>query len=330
MWRFWRVTIHHLFLPLGGVMKRLWPTVSGLVFVVLATTACHWSGSTPSEQSNLASVQVLARLGVDSPPSVIGPVELKDNPNADAGLPKALVKRPEVLISRPEYVISWNPITRGPNWVAWRVVQADLGRGRFGNFMEDPALQEFLKPMGSAAVQWIDYKESCYDRGHMVPSGDRNSNPEHNQATFFTSNIWPQTGFLNRIAWNHLEMSERNLVQANGSVIYIFSGPLFEEDFGKIGSQKDIAVPSSFWKVILSGNKAAKPATARAEFPIAVIMPNKLSNGKKPTEDRETHCKEFSDGGLGNRSTNLTDWVKYKTTIAEIEKRTGLDIPEMK
>jgi DNA/RNA endonuclease G (NUC1) len=298
----------------------------GLMASVFVVSGCHFL-PTSSTVSN--SVQVLSQIGMNSPAAVIGPVELKDNPNAEVGLPKALLKRPEVLISRPEYVISWNPLTRGPNWTAWRLSPQDMGQGRFGNFMEDPVLQDYLKSFGASAVQWVDYKESCFDRGHMVPSGDRNANPEHNQATFFTSNIWPQTGFLNRVAWNHLEQAERTFVQGLESSIYIFSGPLFEEDFGKIGSKNDIAVPSHFWKVIISGNKNQNPATARAEFPIAVIMPNRLSNGKKPTEDRQTHCQEFGDGGLGNRDTNRNDWVKYKTTIAEIEKRAGFDIPEL-
>lgn len=119
------------------------------------------------------------------------------------------------------------------------------------------------------------------------------------------------------------------MVQAKGTPVYVFSGPLFEEDFGKIGSQRDIKGPSAFWKVIISRDKQAKSIASGVEFPIAVLMPKSLSNGKAPLEDRNTHCKEFADSGLGNRSGNKSDWMEYKTTISEIEKRTGLDIPEV-
>jgi endonuclease G len=271
----------------------------------------------------------LERVGKDVPAAQLGDVSLTENPNAALGLPGNLSKVSEVLISRAEYVLSYNAKNRGVNWAVWRLTANDIGQGRTGRWDADPTLGDYLHKFSADPVGFPDYKGSCFDRGHMVPSGDRNKNPEMNKVTFYLSNVLPQTGYINRVPWNHLEMHERSLVSANRPEVFIYSGPIFEEDLGYIGPQKDIRVPSAFFKVILSKKLGVDSSVADSELPMAVIMPNVLSDGQKPNANPEKHCAEFSDSNLGDRSAPQDDWKKYVTTIAEVEKRSGFDIPEV-
>jgi endonuclease G, mitochondrial len=66
------------------------------------------------------------------------------NPNIRFGLPAPAKANPEAsreafLIERPQYVLSYNAKTRTPNWVAWRLREADIGTAARSAFEPDPA-----------------------------------------------------------------------------------------------------------------------------------------------------------------------------------------------
>ncbi len=307
-------------------MKRFAPSI--LLSFVVAPSLFGCSLIKSFSSSNVTNSE-LERVGKDVPAAQLGDVPLTENPNAALGLPKNLTKVSEILISRAEYVLSYNPKNRGVNWAAWRLTANDIGQGRTGRWEFDPALGEYLHKFSADPVDFPDYKGSCFDRGHMVPSGDRNKNPEMNKATFFLSNVLPQTGYINRVPWNHFEMHERSMVSANRPELFIYSGPIFEEDLGYIGPQKDIRIPSAFFKVILSKKLGVDSSVADSELPMAVIMPNVLSDGQKANANQEKLCAEFADSSLGDRSAPQDDWKKYVTTIAEVERRSGFDIPDV-
>jgi endonuclease G len=260
---------------------------------------------------------------------VLGDVPLNNNPNAALGLPINLAKNPEIIISRQQYVISWNAKNRGVNWAAWKLTAADIGQGRSGRWEQDPLLVDYLKRYNTSPIDFPDYQGSCFDRGHVVPSGDRNKTPEINIPTFFLSNVLPQTGFLNRVIWNNLEIQERILVTPKRPELFIYSGPLYEENLGAIGPKKDIRVPSAFFKVILSKWVGSESGLQNSELPLAIIAPNIISTGEKPNANPERLCKEFSDNSLGDKSAPPDNWKQYLTTIAEVERRSGLDIPNI-
>jgi DNA/RNA endonuclease G (NUC1) len=141
----------------------------------------------------------------------------------------------------------------------------------------------------------LGFKGSCFDRGHQVPSADRDLSTDQNQLTFLMSNMIPQTANLNRFVWEHLESYIRDLVTNQGKKVYIIAGPIYDEDFGHIGPNNDIPVPSKNFKVliVLDQNQDIKDIDASTQI-ISVIMPNTLRTGEKPLDNKAELCSEAS------------------------------------
>ena len=255
---------------------------------------------------------VLAKIEI-----VLGPLPLEYNPNLVISAP--LSSESEIVLSREQYVISYNKEKRIPNWVAWKLEADQIGNsGRSNNFNPDPDLENYLKvhsPNTPKAVDQTEYKGSCFDRGHQIPSADRTDRRENNQTTFFMSNMIPQTPYMNRVIWAHFEKFTRDLVLKHGKKVYILSGPIFDQDFGSIGPKADIKVPSKQFKILF-----IQDLNQQNEV-LAVIMPNTLRNGSNPSENRNELCKPLMAG-----TNDINDWMKYKTTIEEVEKLSGLKI----
>lgn len=68
-----------------------------------------------------------------------------------------------------------------------------------------------------------DFKFTGYQRGHLCPSGDRDSRKDWFKDTFFTSNIVPMTPEVNAGIWKDIETECRNLA-AKGHVLKIACG----------------------------------------------------------------------------------------------------------
>ena len=274
---------------------------------------------------------------------VIGPVPLDQNLNLSTYYPQNIKHVPEVLISRNEFVISFNQDTRLLNWAAWKVEASDLGdTPRTNAFLADPVLQTYLTGFNKQAVQSTDYFESCFDRGHQVPSADRDSNAEINQVTFLMSNMIPQTASLNRYVWAHLEAYTHDLVVNQGKKVYVVAGPIYDEDFGKIGPNKDIPVPSKNFKLLVVLNKDQSLSDINATTQIvSVVMPNVLRNGERPLDNKVKLCEEAKftpkppkpptppSVSAGDVPPVVTphplndDWKKFEVPVSEIERLSG-------
>ena len=173
-----------------------------------------------------------------------------------------------------------------PNWVSWQLNRSWLGSvERSNDFRPDPDL-----PDGCYAVRPNDYRRSGYDRGHLIPSGDRTHTEIDNSATFTMTNMMPQSPANNREIWRELEEYSRDLV-SQGKELYIVAGG--EGQAKKIAEGK-ITVPEYTWKVILVSDSTSNLET------IAVIIPN--------TEE-----------------VARTDWTDYLVSVDEVEKKTGYD-----
>ncbi|MBC7465857.1 MAG: DNA/RNA non-specific endonuclease [Bdellovibrio sp.] len=259
--------------------------------------------------------------------AVLGPLKLEDNPNLVLLAP--ISDHPEIMLSRPQYVISYNKERRAPNWVSWRLQLSDLGRvTRSNDFSADADLDQYFSQTlksNDQAVVTSDYSGSCFTRGHQAPSGDRTDSVPDNQTTFFMSNMIPQTSYLNSVIWQHLEEYTRDLVQTENKTLFIIDGPIYDQDYGSIGPKNDIKIPSKNFKVvvILDANQTAADITNKTEM-IAVIMPNILEDGRPPirTPDNKT-CSGFQ---ITNKNVSKDDWKQYITTVADIEKQSGIEI----
>ena len=280
--------------------------------VVLALiTGC---GQDPSPGFKLAS---------DFRPPVLGNEPLEHNPNALVGLPRLRTAAEEVFISRSSYLLSFAPARRGLHWAAWRLRGDDLGvASRQNNYELDSDLEAYLGPRGGHAVGTDEYKGTCYDRGHQVPSADRTRTVDENRLTFKMSNMMPQTAYLNRVLWEHLESYERTLVRA-GKKLIIFSGGLNDIQLAPIGPNHDISVPSAYFKVIAELADGHEPQVV-----VAVIMPNVTSGGIRGDDDREGLCADAQEKDLaGKAGSDAEDWRRYVTTLEEVERRAGMTWP---
>ena len=254
--------------------------------------------------------------------TVLG-IPLKQNPNLSKVVPSS--SSSEIMISREQYVISYNRENRSPNWVAWKLELDQMGTsGRTNNFATDPDLASYLsRSNGAPPVDPSEYKGSCLDRGHQIPSADRTDTKQNNEATFVMSNMIPQTPYLNRVVWEHLENYTRDLVRKQNKKVYVIAGPVYDEDFGAIGPRHDIPVPSKDFKIIFILDADRSFAEINSSTPyIAVMMPNTLEDGTPPLQNINMLCGKFETHG----SPNIDDWQDYKTTIPAIERASGLKI----
>ncbi|NJL44906.1 MAG: DNA/RNA non-specific endonuclease [Leptolyngbyaceae cyanobacterium SM2_3_12] len=198
------------------------------------------------------------------------------------------------LIERSQYVLSYSRDRNLINWASWEVDAGWLGSvQRQDNFRPDGAL-----PQGFYQVTPNDYRGSGYDRGHVVPSGDRTRTTKDNSATFLMTNIWPQAPDNNRGPWRELEEYTRDLVYQYDRSLHVFAGAYGQQ--GTLGD-RGVVVPARLWKIIIvydrfdSGSLGVGGDTQI----IAVDMPN---------TDRVDE-----------------DWRQYQTTIDRIEVATGYD-----
>ncbi|MBE9078325.1 DNA/RNA non-specific endonuclease [Romeria aff. gracilis LEGE 07310] len=196
------------------------------------------------------------------------------------------------LIEREQYVLAYDRDRASLIWASWLVNRSWLGQtDRQDDFRPDSGLPKEFPPVLPTA-----YRGSGYDRGHMVPSGDRTRSPQDNSATFLMSNVFPQTADNNRGPWKELEEYSRQRVR-EGKSLYVIGGVYGER--GKVG---EVTVPGRIWKVIVvldSPTASVSGITDRTEV-IAVDMPNR---------DRVD-----------------ASWQTYQTTVDRIEIATGYDL----
>jgi endonuclease G len=215
------------------------------------------------------------------------PVAEKPNPNAPFGLPSPAKadprQREDYLIDRPPYVLSYNERKRTPKWVRWQLKKADIGSAsrRRIPFRSDPDL-----PAGMAQGPCGPYTGFGFDRGHMCPAKDRSTSAADCRATFYVTNVVPQSPASNRRGgcWERLEDYCRHLAE-QGKVLYIACGPVGVGGTGSEGRADEISkaglkvtVPNKLWKVVLVlPREGAQPR--KNTRVIAVIMPNDQSVG---------------------------------------------------
>ena len=112
---------------------------------------------------------------------------------------------------------------------------------RTEDFRTDPRL-------GSKSPKLSQYRNTGYDRGHMVPADDASNSREMNE-TFLLTNMTPQVPSLNQQAWKVLEQRLRNDHQRGSSETHI----LTIAEYKLKDTMNGIPVPSGYWKVVYSG-----------------------------------------------------------------------------
>ncbi len=111
----------------------------------------------------------------------------------------------------------------------------------------------------------MEYKNSGYDRGHLVASANQNDTVIQNSETFLLSNMTPQDPKFNRNIWKKLELAIRELdAQKDIYETYVISGPIFDFDtpVSRIGTNDSngvtLPVPNAYFKSVLTEDKKGR------------------------------------------------------------------------
>ena len=181
------------------------------------------------------------------------------------------------LMSKPEFALSYNRDKGRPNWVSWHLSTDWFGNlARIDTFRADPQV-----PADWYRVQQFDFSGSGFDRGHMTPNADRDSQDAIVQATFLMSNMVAQAPDNNQGPWADMENDLRSIA-SQGNELYIVSGPEGTGGTGSNGPATTVAnghvdVPAWTWKAALvlttGGGDDLSRVTCTTRV-IAVRMPN--------------------------------------------------------
>lgn len=170
----------------------------------------------------------------------------------------------ENYIQYKAFHLSYNEEYEQANWVAYCLTcEETQGKiKRTNRFREDDKIVSF-----SAADD--DYRNSGYDRGHLIPAADCSSDIEAMNESFLFSNISPQEASFNRGIWKKLEERTRDLACIYDS-LYVVTGPIFSNNMKRIGINK-VAVPNYYFKAFFH-------YTSTSMETVAFILPNTKSD----------------------------------------------------
>ncbi|WP_430429434.1 DNA/RNA non-specific endonuclease [Maribacter litoralis] len=209
-----------------------------------------------------------------------------DNEVGSNNFPKELLPESTTgeIVNHSFFTLSYNEPFEQAEWVAYVLEKSHLtydDRKR-PYFIEDPYVT-------SKSADWRNYKGSGYDRGHLVPAGDRRFSLQAYNETFYTSNISPQDREFNSGIWNDLEQQTRRWAKQYGT-LYIFTGGVLESGLEEIGDE-DVDVPNTFYKIIVrkKGDKI---------YSLSFLIPNK---------------------------PQFTSLINFVVSVDDIEQATGID-----
>lgn len=94
-----------------------------------------------------------------------------------------------------------------------------------------------------------DFTFSGYQRGHLCPSGDRDSRKDWFKDTFFTSNIVPMTAEVNGGTWRDIENVCRQMA-LKGHTLKVVAIALCDSTLESNTFQGGIYIPTHFAKIV--------------------------------------------------------------------------------
>lgn len=169
--------------------------------------------------------------------------------NVIAQIELPMIKQGDIVMRNKQgrYTFKYMPQHLQSHWVAYKLTSDDIkgSATRASSFKTDSLIIAAALPYATTGM----YKNSGYDRGHLLASADRKYSEQANRSTFLMTNVSPQTPSLNRGPWKFLEEQIRRWTQ-NHDTIYIVCGPIIENEEQKKISDK-ITVPNRFYKAIL-------------------------------------------------------------------------------
>lgn len=192
------------------------------------------------------------------------------------------------LICRDAYLLLSDLHAKVPIWVAYTLTPAhSIGCIARSNAF---AADQSLEQDERAVPS--DYAASGYDIGHQAPDGDMSWDDQVERESFILTNMAPQLPGLNRGIWKLLESNVRAWAYERNHTLLVYVGPIYAYGTDKTIGPDKVDVPISFYKIVVD--------TTTNEV-LAFIFP---------------HAE-----GLG------TDLTKMRSTVADVQKETGVTFP---
>lgn len=170
-----------------------------------------------------------------------------------------------MVINHQYYTLSYAEKHEQAEWVAYELQAAHIKDSEFERpyFVKD-------RKVSTGSAHWRNYKNSGYDRGHLVPAADREFDYNAYHETFLTSNISPQQHDFNGGIWNSLEQRTRYWAKKKDG-LFVITGGVLKDNLPVIGDE-DVSVPEEFYKILLDHQNGAYRA-------LAFLLPNGPTHG---------------------------------------------------
>lgn len=209
-----------------------------------------------------------------------------------------------IAVNKREFASLYSETRGAPSWVSWNINATQFGSApRCDCFTADQTL-----PSGVYKVVDFNYRNSGYDRGHMVQSESRTATFQENAATFLMTNIVPQAGENNQGPWVQFENYLNDLARQQGKEIYVVAGGEYTANPATLKGEGKVQIPAWTWKVavVVDGGEGLDDVHGTGDLQVlAIRMPNDTSTAR----------------GIRNNP-----WTMYETTVDDIEARTGYDL----
>ena len=208
------------------------------------------------------------------------------------------------------YTVCYDADTRTAKWSAYPLHECYRDTvARSNSWSFDPLISQSLQPEitgGNYKIPGVTPPIS-YSRGHLLASSDRTATAAMNKQTFYVTNVAPQwqNGF-NGGVWETLEKACWNNICAD--TLFIVTGTYYADKNTTVvdnaaPTPNTVVVPTNFYKVMIR---------------------SKAGNTGKPLcqlEADELQCIAF---WFGNESYTGRKPAEFKTTVADVEQKTGM------
>ena len=151
------------------------------------------------------------------------------------------------------YTFGWSQEDRVALWVAYPLcwLYTNGSVGRTDEWALDPLLgNDSSAPFGGYGGN--------YDRGHQVPSNDRQCCYEANAQTFYGTNMTPQEPGLNQQGWADLERMVNGWANTSDTT-YVVTGCVVKgsKNFTTDSNNQRMTVPTAYFKAVLKYSRAS-------------------------------------------------------------------------
>ncbi len=220
---------------------------------------------------------------------------------------------PDASDSR-NYAMLYDKKLKMAYWVAYPLYSSILGSGnRTEAWGYDPqvstAFQPYLKNAGTG------FTSMGYDRGHQLPSADRNLTIAQNKTTFYYTNMTPQVSSLNQGVWRLLEEKVRNW-STQCDTLYIVTGAMPTTsanntvNFAQDNLGENVAVPKFYFKAVAMKKGSEYYTIAYKMDNVAPPSNSKYDNYRLTVSDLEkatgfTFFPDLNDTQKGNINTSI-------------------------